>query len=174
MLQRALRHWSGVHYHHWSYGHFRWPFQQALLKKKKKKNIRFAPTNSWNPILMAHSCGLGGKYWYKHMKVFHTEHLKRLVQGGLEIFFSFCLTASNLLLTVRQMLFLYKMTLYDRLFPAWSSPYSVVTLSESVSISPTGFLVDLAVSAYNRTHMQFPRSQRCPLKSMVSYASLHE
>lgn len=86
LLQRAPRHWSGVHYHHWSYGHFRWPCQQATFWKK---NIRFTPTNSSNLILMAHSCGLGGKYWYKHTKIFQTEHLKRLVQCGLETFFSF-------------------------------------------------------------------------------------
>lgn len=84
MLQRAPRRWSGVHYHHWSYGHFRWPFQQPL---SGKKNIRFTPTNSSNPILMAHSCGLGGKYWYKHTEVFQTENLKRLVQCGLETWF---------------------------------------------------------------------------------------
>lgn len=78
-LQRALR--SGVHYHHWSYGHFRWPFQQATFGGK---NIRFTPTNSSNLILRAHSCGLGGKYWYKHPKVFQTEHLKRPKQSGLK------------------------------------------------------------------------------------------
>lgn len=50
------------------------PFNKPLLGKK---NIRFTPTNSRNPILMAHSCGLGGKYWYKHTKVCQTEHLKR-------------------------------------------------------------------------------------------------
>lgn len=83
----------------------------------KKKNIRFTPTNSWNPILMAHSCGLGGKYWYKQIKVFHTEHLKRLVQGGLEIFFFSFLSDSvkSALDRVRQMLFLYKMTVYFQL-----------------------------------------------------------
>lgn len=62
------------------------PFNKPLLGKK---NIRFTPTNSSNPILMAHSCGLGGKYWYKHTKVFQTEHLKRLVQCGLETWLFF-------------------------------------------------------------------------------------
>lgn len=46
------------------------PFNEPLLERKK--DIRFTPTNSRNPILMAHSCGLGGKYWYKHRKVSQT------------------------------------------------------------------------------------------------------
>lgn len=50
----------------------------------EQKNIRFTPSNSSNPILMAHSCGLGGKCWYKHTEVFQAEHLKKLVQGGSE------------------------------------------------------------------------------------------
>lgn len=108
LQQRAPRHWSGVHYHHWSYGHFRWTFQQATFGKR---NIRFTPTNSSNPILMAHSCGLGGKYWYKHTKVFQTEHLKRIVQCGLNLTFFFLLadsvkSAHDIL---RQMLLLYEM-----------------------------------------------------------------
>lgn len=52
------------------------PFNKPLLGKK---HIRFTPTSSSNPILIAHSCGLGGTYWYKHAKVFQAEHLKRLV-----------------------------------------------------------------------------------------------
>lgn len=141
-----------------------------------KKNIRFTPTNSSNPILIAHSCGLGGKYWYKHTKVFQTEHLKRLVQCGWKTWL-FSPSADSVKSAhdrVKQMLFLYKDAWFFSLFPTWPSSYSVVTLSESVSISPTGFLVGLAVSAYNRTHVQFQRSQRCPLMSKVSYASLHE
>lgn len=88
------------------------PFNKPLLGK----NIRFTHTNSSNPILMAHSCGLGGKYWYKHTKVFQTEHLKRLVQGCLVTWlFSYRLTVSNLLMTewdkcyfhVRRMVLIY-------------------------------------------------------------------
>lgn len=49
------------------------PFNKPLLGEK---NIRFTPTNSSNKILMAHSCGLGGKYQYKHTEIFQIGHLK--------------------------------------------------------------------------------------------------
>lgn len=98
LLLRAPRHWSGVHYHHRSYGRFRWPFQQATFFRGEKKNIRFTPTKNSNMIFMAHSCGLGGKYQYKHAKVFQIGHLKRLLQCCFN-FLSFWLTVSNLLVT---------------------------------------------------------------------------
>lgn len=80
------------------------PFNKPLLGEKK--NIRFTPTNSSNVILVAHSCGLGGKYQYKHTKVSQIGHLKRLVQCGRTFIFSFWLAVTDLLMTVRQRLFL--------------------------------------------------------------------
>lgn len=57
------------------------PFNKPLLEKKISA---LPPQTAVTGYLYAHSCGLGGKYWYKHTKVFQTEHLKRLVQCGLE------------------------------------------------------------------------------------------
>lgn len=89
LLLRVPRHWSGVHYHHRSYGRFRWPFQQATFFGGEKKNIRFTPTKNSNMIFMAHSCGLGGKYQYKHAKVFQIGHLKKASTVLFRLFFPF-------------------------------------------------------------------------------------
>ena len=77
-----------------------------------KKNIRFTPTNSSNPILMAHSCGLGGKYWYKHTKIFQTENLKKACTVWFRNLIFFPL-AGGVKEIVRQMLFLYKIFIVD-------------------------------------------------------------
>ncbi len=130
------------------------PFNKPLLEKKISA---LPPQTAVTGYLYAHSCGLGGKYWYKHTKVFQTEHLKRLVQCGLEtwLFFPCWLTVSNLLMTEWDKCYFYIRYMSLSLFPTWPSPHSVLTpsesVSESVSISPTGVLVGLAVSAYNRT-----------------------
>jgi len=53
------------------------PFQQTTLGGKKC--IRFTPTNSGNPTLMAHSCGLGGKYWCKQAMSFRQTRFYSVV-----------------------------------------------------------------------------------------------
>lgn len=60
------------------------PFNKPLFWGKR--NIRFTPTKSSNMIFMAHSCGLGGKYQYKHAKGFQIGHLKRLLQCCFDFF----------------------------------------------------------------------------------------
>lgn len=59
----------------------------AFNKPLLGKNIRFTPTNSSNPILIPHSCGLGGKYWCKHTEAFQAEHKKAFIRKFISVFF---------------------------------------------------------------------------------------